>query len=67
MILLGMAQMLLLGMVQMPAMGVDRQFSFPMRNQIFEKRNQKASGVDLVAVNIQRGREIGLWPYNDVR
>lgn len=55
------------GMMQRPAMAVDREFSFPIRNQLFEIRGQKASGIDLVAVNIMRGRDVGLFPYNDYR
>ena len=48
-------------------MAVDKQFSFPIRNQLFEIRGKPASGVDLVAVNIMRGRDIGLFPYNEYR
>ncbi|GMT15571.1 hypothetical protein PFISCL1PPCAC_6868, partial [Pristionchus fissidentatus] len=55
------------GMVNSPALSVDRQFSFPMRNQIFEIRGRKASGVDLPAVNVQRAREMGVQGYNEVR
>ncbi|GMR38468.1 hypothetical protein PMAYCL1PPCAC_08663 [Pristionchus mayeri] len=55
------------GMVNCPGMAVDRQFSFPMRNEMFSKRGQKASGVDLPAFNVQRGREKGIQPYNEVR
>ncbi|GMS96928.1 hypothetical protein PENTCL1PPCAC_19103, partial [Pristionchus entomophagus] len=55
------------GMVNCPAMAVDRQFSFPMRHEIFSTRGQKASGVDLPAFNVQRAREKGVQPYNEIR
>ncbi|KAK6024206.1 heme peroxidase [Ostertagia ostertagi] len=55
------------GMMHHPAMKSDKEFSFPIRNQLFEIRGQPGSGVDLVAVNIMRGRDVGLFPYNDYR
>lgn len=53
--------------MQHAVMKADNEFSFPIRNQLFEIRGRPASGVDLVAVNIMRGRDIGLFPYNDYR
>ncbi|PIO55217.1 heme peroxidase [Teladorsagia circumcincta] len=50
-----------------PAMKSDKEFSFPIRNQLFEIRGQPGSGVDLVAVNIMRGRDVGVFPYNNYR
>ncbi|GMS94329.1 hypothetical protein PENTCL1PPCAC_16504, partial [Pristionchus entomophagus] len=55
------------GMLNSPGMSVDRQFSFPMRNEMFATRGKKASGVDLPAVNVQRAREKGIQPYNEIR
>ena len=55
------------GLLQYPAMAVDRQFSFPVRHQIFEIRGKKASGIDLISVNMMRGRDVGLFPYNEYR
>ncbi|KAK5967554.1 Chorion peroxidase [Trichostrongylus colubriformis] len=55
------------GMMHHPAMKSDNEFSFPIRNQLFEIRGQPGSGVDLVAVNIMRGRDVGLFPYNEYR
>ncbi|RCN44792.1 heme peroxidase [Ancylostoma caninum] len=55
------------GMMQHAVMKADNEFSFPIRNQLFEIRGRPASGVDLVAVNIMRGRDVGLFPYNDYR
>ncbi|CAI4227172.1 unnamed protein product [Auanema sp. JU1783] len=63
----GGTESLLEGMIRCPAMRLDSKFSFPMRNQLFETRGKKASGVDLVAVNLMRGRDLGLLPYNDYR
>ncbi|EYC31393.1 hypothetical protein Y032_0004g2129 [Ancylostoma ceylanicum] len=55
------------GMMQHAVMKADNEFSFPIRNQLFEIRGRPASGVDLVAVNIMRGRDVGLFPYNEYR
>ncbi|GMT15569.1 hypothetical protein PFISCL1PPCAC_6866, partial [Pristionchus fissidentatus] len=55
------------GMVNTAGMATDRQFAFPIRNQMFEIRGKKASGVDLPAVNVQRAREMGVQGYNEVR
>ncbi|KAF1752111.1 hypothetical protein GCK72_018665 [Caenorhabditis remanei] len=55
------------GMVRMPAMKSDRYFSFGIRNQMFEIRGRNGSGVDLVSINIQRGRDMGLFPYVQYR
>lgn len=54
-------------MVRMPGMKPDRYFSFGIRNQMFEIRGRNGSGVDLVSVNIMRGRDIGLFPYVQYR
>ncbi|CAB3398127.1 unnamed protein product [Caenorhabditis bovis] len=58
---------LLNGMMTTSSMNVDRYFSFPIRNQLFETRNKPGSGVDLVAINIMRGRDLGLMPYTHYR
>ncbi|CAI2355253.1 unnamed protein product [Caenorhabditis sp. 36 PRJEB53466] len=55
------------GMVRSPGMTPDRYFSFGIRNQLFEIRGRNGSGVDLVAVNIMRGRDLGLFPYVQYR
>lgn len=54
-------------MMSSQAMSVDAQASFPIRNQLFETRGKPGSGVDLIAVNIMRGRDGGVYPYNKYR
>ncbi|GFO02039.1 eosinophil peroxidase [Plakobranchus ocellatus] len=47
------------------AMAMDRQFSLSITRHLFEE--EERSGSDLVARNIQRGRDHGLRPYKDYR
>uniref|UniRef100_A0A1I7UEQ3 Peroxidase n=1 Tax=Caenorhabditis tropicalis TaxID=1561998 RepID=A0A1I7UEQ3_9PELO len=60
---LGGWETMLMGLIKTAGMQVDRYFSFPIRNQLFEIRGKNGSGVDLVSVNIMRGRDVGLLPY----
>lgn len=60
---LGGSETMLLGLIKTAGMQVDRYFSFPIRNQLFEIRGKNGSGVDLISVNIMRGRDVGLMPY----
>ncbi|GFO02050.1 chorion peroxidase [Plakobranchus ocellatus] len=47
------------------AMAMDRQFSESVTQHLFEEEDR--TGEDLVARNIQRGRDHGLRPYKDYR
>ncbi|GFO02035.1 eosinophil peroxidase [Plakobranchus ocellatus] len=47
------------------AMAMDRQFSHSVTRHLFEEGER--TGEDLVARNIQRGRDHGLRPYKDYR
>ncbi|KAH9520004.1 hypothetical protein Btru_071458 [Bulinus truncatus] len=45
----------------------DRYYSQGMTDRLFEKPNDPTSGRDIVSINIQRGRDHGLPPYNEWR
>ena len=62
----GLLDNLLRGMSVQPAFKVDNKFSDSIRNRLFETRN-KGCGMDLLSINIQRGRDHGLPPYNQWR
>ncbi|GFN86612.1 chorion peroxidase [Plakobranchus ocellatus] len=53
------------------AMAMDRQFSHSVTRHLFEEEEdeeeEERTGSDLVALNIQRGRDHGLRPYKDYR
>ncbi|XP_012940602.1 chorion peroxidase [Aplysia californica] len=46
---------------------VDRTYSRGVTDQLFEPPKRPGKGFDLVALNIQRGRDHGLPPYNAFR
>ncbi|KAK7110541.1 hypothetical protein V1264_014394 [Littorina saxatilis] len=53
------------GLLRAPAQEVDRWYTVGMTNHLFE--NGSRTGTDIVSLNIQRGRDHGLRPYNDWR
>ncbi len=53
------------GMVKMPAQKIDTLVIDELRNVLFPVG--RGNGLDLVAMNIQRGRDHGLPDYNSVR
>ncbi|XP_028412954.1 eosinophil peroxidase-like, partial [Dendronephthya gigantea] len=56
---------LLLGLCTFEAEKVDRSFSAGIMNHLFERDH--SPGLNLIALNIQRGRDHGLPGYNDFR
>ncbi|CAJ0930981.1 unnamed protein product, partial [Mesorhabditis belari] len=55
------------GLMYTQMMKQDNQFSFDIRNRVFEIRGKPGSGIDLAATNIQRARDFGVGPYNRYR
>ncbi|KAG1696951.1 Peroxidase [Nymphon striatum] len=62
----GAIDTLMMGMVNQEANAVDDAISTEVTNHLFEKENEPF-GMDLVAINMQRGRDHGLPGYNDYR
>jgi peroxidase len=56
---------LLLGLCTFQAEKVDRRFAKGIMDNLFERKN--SPGLNLIALNIQRGRDHGLPGYNDFR
>ncbi|CAD6192299.1 unnamed protein product [Caenorhabditis auriculariae] len=55
------------GMSIQPQMATDRHVDDALRNSLFAQPGKPRSGLDLPAINIQRGREHGIPPYNRYR
>ncbi|XP_068084351.1 uncharacterized protein [Anabrus simplex] len=55
------------GLVSTPMENMDQFVTGEITNHLFEDRRIPHSGVDLIALNIQRGRDHGVRPYNDYR
>ena len=62
----GVVEELLRGLMTMPMGKVDTHFTSEIRNHLFEKKT-RFSGLDLIALNIQRGRDHGIPGYNVYR
>ena len=55
------------GMVSTPMESLDQFITGEVTNHLFEDKKIPFSGVDLVALNIQRGRDHGIPSYNKYR
>ena len=55
------------GLVSTPMEFMDQFMSGEITNHLFEEKNIPKSGLDLAALNIQRGRDHGLKSYNEYR
>ncbi|XP_022651813.1 peroxidase-like isoform X2 [Varroa destructor] len=62
----GVIDTFILGMVNQQANRVDHEVTTEVTNHLFEKHGD-GFGMDLVALNLQRGRETGVPGYNDFR
>ncbi|XP_049950718.1 uncharacterized protein LOC126457994 [Schistocerca serialis cubense] len=55
------------GLASTPMENLDQFMTGEITNHLFEDRHIPFSGVDLIALNIQRGRDHAIRPYNDYR
>ena len=63
----GMMDELLRGVAATSMETLDQFITSHVTNQLFEEEGQPFSGLDLAALNLQRGRDHGLPNYNAVR
>ena len=55
------------GLVMAPMEVVDNRITQEVKDHLFEERSKRSSGLDLPAINIQRGRDHGIPGYNKYR
>jgi len=55
------------GFMMMPMEAMDNRVTVEIANHLFEQRNIPKSGMDLIALNIQRARDHGIPGYNNYR
>ncbi|CAG0899298.1 unnamed protein product, partial [Darwinula stevensoni] len=55
------------GLLSDPIETLDQFVTNEVTNHLFEEPNQSFTGLDLIAINLQRGRDHGIRPYNDYR
>ncbi|OXA60413.1 Peroxidasin [Folsomia candida] len=63
----GIVDELLVGLVNTPMETLDSFITEEVTNHLFEDRKRPISGMDLAALNVQRGRDHGVASYNEYR
>ncbi|XP_063868298.1 peroxidasin-like [Scylla paramamosain] len=63
----GMFDEIIHGLTTVSMETLDQFLTDEVTNHLFEDKRQPFSGLDLAALNIQRGRDHGLQPYNEYR
>ncbi|MCP9261367.1 Peroxidasin [Dirofilaria immitis] len=63
----GHIESIIMGLLGSRSMDFDRHISDAIRNHLFQRSTDSYTGMDLPAINIQRGRDHGIPPYNSYR